>query len=184
MMIKTLVAALIAAGTLSAQAATVALSGSATAAVGQTFTLDVLLLQPFDGERAGDELLAFGMDLSFDASLLRLFGVSLASGWDDDSAFTGLVLSGSAFPGVADGGQTSLALATLSFEVLGAGSTSISLSSDSANDFNHGLLYLTAPTLDVQATHALALSVPEPGSYAMMLAGLGLLSLAVRRRGR
>lgn len=182
MMLKTLVAALIAAGSLAAQAATVSLSGTGSAAVGQTFSLDVLLLQPFDGERAGDELLAFGMDLSFDASLLRLVGVSVAPGWSDDSGFTGVVLSGSAFPGVADAGQASLALATLSFEVLGAGATSISVSGDSATSFDHGLLYLMAPTLDVQATHALALAVPEPGSYAMMLAGLGLLSLAVRRR--
>ena len=96
-MMKTLVAALIAAGTLSAQAATVSLSGTASAAVGQTFTLDVSLLQPFDGERAGDELLAFGMALSYDSSLLKLLGVSLADGWSDDSAFTGLALSGSAF---------------------------------------------------------------------------------------
>jgi len=183
MMIKTLVAALIAAGTFSAQAATVSLSGVASASIGQNFTLNVALLQPFDGERAGDELLSFGMDLSFDTSLLKLLGVSLAPGWDDDSALTGVILSGSAFPGVADADQTSLVLATLSFEVLGAGNTSISLSSDLANNFNHGLLYLAAPTLDVQASHALALSVPEPGSYAMMLAGLGLLSLAVRRRG-
>lgn len=182
MMIKTLVAALIAAGTLSAQAATVSLSGTANAAVGETFTLDVSLLQPFGDERASDELLAFGLTLSFDGSLLKLLGVSLADGWSDDSAFTGLVVSGSAFPGVADAGQTSLALATLSFEVLGSGNASVGVISDSASDFNQGLLYAIAPTLDVQASYALALAVPEPGSYAMMLAGLGLLSLALRRR--
>lgn len=181
-MIKTLVAALLAVSALSAQAATVSLSGSANASVGQHFTLDVALLQPFDGERAGDELLSFGMNVSFDTSLLKLLGVSLASGWTDDSALTGVLLSGSAFPGVADRSQTSLELASLSFEVLAAGSTSISLSGDSANSLNYGLFYAMAPTLDVQTSHALALSVPEPGSYAMLLAGLGLLSLAVRRR--
>lgn len=183
MMIKTLVAALIAVSALSAQAATVSLTGSSSASIGRPFMLDVALLQPFDGERAGDELLAFGMNISFDTHLLKLLGVSLASGWTDDSPFTGMGLSGSAFPGVADGSQASLTLATLSFEVLAAGNAWVSLSSDSANNFNSGLFYALAPTVDVQASHALALSVPEPGSYAMMLAGLGLLSLAVRRRG-
>ena len=152
-----------------------------TATVGQTLLLDVVMQQPFDGERAGDELLAFGLDLSFDATLLRLTGVTPASGWSDDSAFTGLALSGSAFPGVADAGQGALTLATLSFQVLGAGRTAISLFSDSANNFNQGLLYLMSPTLDAQTSHAVTLAVPEPATYGLLLAGLGVLA-AVRRR--
>lgn len=47
-------------GLSSAQAAILSVSGSSAATVGQSFSLEVALLQPFDGERAGDELLAFG----------------------------------------------------------------------------------------------------------------------------
>ncbi len=184
MKIKSALAALLAGLSLSvAQAASISLSGTTTATVGQSFSLDVALLQPFDGERAGDELLAFGMGLSFDTGLLALTGVSLAEGWADDSALTGVVLSGSAFPGVADAGQASLRLATLSFKVLGAGSASIGLFSDyAAGNLNHGLIYLMAPTLDVQAGHSLALSVPEPASLALMLAGLAGVGLMARRQ--
>lgn len=184
MKIKTSIAALLAAlaaASSPAHAATLSLSGSGSATVGQTLMLDVVLQQPFAGERAGDELLAFGLNLSFDTTLLRLSEVTLASGWSDDSAFTGLALSGSAFPGVADAGQASLGLATLSFQVLGAGQTSIRLLSNSAGDFNQGLLYLMSPTLDAQTSHAVTLAVPEPATYAMLLAGLGVLAVLRRR---
>lgn len=179
-----LAASLIGLSALSAQAATVRLDAPGAIQVGQTFSIAVQIDQPFDGAYTGDELLAFGFDLSFDTALLRLVGSTVAVGWDDDSsAFPDVDVAGSAFPGIVDLGQASLQLATLSFEVLAGGNAWVSISTDVANNWNHGLIYFNNDALALNATTHVAGVVPEADTYAMLLAGLGLIGFAVRRRG-
>lgn len=164
--------------------ANVSISTPGTVAVGSSFTAQVAVLAPFAGAYSGDELLAFGFDLDFDHSKLQLTGVQLAAGWDDDSAMlSGVSVAGSHFPGVADAGQSSLALATLTFKVLAEGDVDISVLSDSTTNLNEGLTYAGASNLELLGHTRLTLApVPEPGTLALMGCG-GLLLVLRRRRG-
>jgi hypothetical protein len=155
------------------------ISAPAAVAVGSIFTAQVAVANPFGGNYAGDELLAFGFDLGFDTTKLRLAGVQVAPGFDDDSAFfTDVSVAGSSFPGMGDAGQSSLALATLSFEVLAEGSASIEVLSDSAGNLNEGLTYANGANAELLGRTTLVLTaVPEPASAWLLLAGGTWLTL-------
>ena len=168
---------------LASAAPVVQLSTVGDLTVGSSFVLRVDLDQPFDGLTAGADLLTFGFALSYDTSVLQLSGFTPDAGWDDDSIFLGAgQFGGSHFPGVANTGQASLRLATLTFQVLGAGQTLVDLSSD-PTDFNMGLYYsteLSARPLEASLALPLANSVPEPASALLVLAGLFGLCAARR----
>ncbi len=161
--------------------ANLALSAPRQARVGQFFDVTVAVNSPFAGAYTGDELLGFGFDLGFDTSLLRLDHITVANGWDDNSALLPATdVAGSAFPGLVDAGQSALQLATLSFQVLGQGEVTIGLQSSVADDLNEGLTYASGASVDVFGRTQISL-VPEPGSWAMLSLGAVLLLL---RRGR
>jgi len=163
-------------------AGNVAVAAPLAAAVGTFFTAQVAVNSPFAGAYAGDALLAFGLDVNFDTALLRLSSAAVAPGWDDDTAFfTGISVAGSAFPGVADAGQSRLSLATLSFEVLGQGQASIEVTSNARLSLNEGLTYASGDSVELIGRTVVALNpVPEPATWALMAAGA--LLLALRRR--
>ncbi|MCQ9375496.1 PEP-CTERM sorting domain-containing protein [Methyloversatilis sp. XJ19-13] len=164
---------------LSLAPANVQLSAPTTAGIGATFDVTVALMSPFGGVYGADELLAFGFDLGFDTSLLKLANVSVAAPWDDDSAFFDDVnVAGSVFESITDQGQESLQLATLTFEVLAVGEVFIDIHSNAGN-LNHGLTYLNGENANLFGRTSVAL-VPEPGTWLMM--GAGLLILFLRRR--
>jgi hypothetical protein len=152
--------------------------------VGSIFTAQVAVNNPFAGGYVGDQLLAFGFDLGFDTTKLRLAGVQVAPGFDDDSGFfTDISVAGSSFPGLADAGQTSLALATLSFEVLAEGAASIEVLSDSASNLSEGLTYANGSNAELIGRTSLVLTaVPEPSSAWLLLAGGGWLAWRRQRR--
>ena len=177
MTFKSLTAAtLLAAAASIAQAATIELDTVGTPTVGQSFDVQVRVDDPFQGLPSDEQLLAFGFHLGFDASQLQLDSFTPAAGWEDDSAHLAPdIFSASIFPGVDNAGQGDLLLATLHFDVLQTGTTTVSLATD-AGDFNQGLIFLETDPLAITGSDALTLAspsaVPEPSNMLLMLAGL------------
>jgi PEP-CTERM motif len=177
MTFKSLTAAtLLAAAASIAQAATIELDTVGTPTVGQSFDVQVRVADPFQGLPSDEQLLAFGFHLGFDASQLQLDSFTPAAGWEDDSAHLAPdIFSASIFPGVDNAGQGDLLLATLHFDVLQTGTTTVSLATD-AGDFNQGLIFLETDPLAITGSDALTLAspsaVPEPSNMLLMLAGL------------
>ena len=177
MTFKSLTAAtLLAAAASIAQAATIELDTVGTPTVGQSFDVQVRVDDPFQGLPSDEQLLAFGFHLGFDASQLQLDSFTPAAGWEDDSAHLAPdIFSASIFPGVDNAGQSDLLLATLHFDVLQTGTTTVSLATD-AGDFNQGLIFLETDPLAITGSDALTLAspsaVPEPSNMLLMLAGL------------
>ena len=159
-----------------AQAATIELDTVGTPTVGQSFDVQVRVDGPFQGLPSDEQLLAFGFHLGFDASQIQLDSFTPAAGWEDDSAHLAPdIFSASIFPGVDNAGQGDLLLATLHFDVLHAGMTTVSLATD-AGDFNQGLIFLESDPLAITGSDSLTLvspsAVPEPSNMLMMIAGL------------
>lgn len=169
---------------LPAQAAVTSLSGPTSVLEGQQFSIEVQVDDLF-GHDALDELIAFGFDVaSSNAASIAFVSASVAAPFADDSgSFADTHVAGSVFPGLtAFDVSGPFTLATLTFQALGAGSSLLGVASD-PGDVNEGLVFANAGNLDLSANLAVqVLAVPEPQSYALMLAGLGLL-LARARRG-
>ncbi|WP_020406193.1 hypothetical protein [Hahella ganghwensis] len=143
--------------------------------VGDVFSVDVRLNDPFDGAFSGDVLSGFGFDLMFDSNKLFLAGKNISANWDDDSDFfADTDIAGSNFPGIEDTGQTDLLLGTLYFEVLSAGQLMLQIASDSQASFNQGLFYLSE-VVDFDASVTLqANEVPAPASMGLLILVLGI----------
>ena len=176
MTFKSLTAATLLAAASIAQAATIELDTVGTPTVGQSFDVQVRVDDPFQGLPSDEQLLAFGFHLGFDANQLQLDSFTPAAGWEDDSAHLAPdIFSASIFPGVDNAGQGDLLLATLHFDVLQAGTTTVSLATD-AGDFNQGLIFLETDPLAITGSDTLTLespsAVPEPSNMLLMLAGL------------
>ena len=166
-----------------AHAATVSLTAAGPAKVGEGVDLLISLVDPFGGLPSDEELLSFGFRLSYDTTKLSFGSFTAAAGWDDDSPWLGAgTFGGSSFPGVANGGQTSLLLGTLHFGALQGGLAQIGLITDAGN-LNHGLSYLWSDVQPLNASLNLAVSaVPEPSSALLAALGLGALGVTARRR--
>ncbi|OWQ47781.1 hypothetical protein CDL60_10320 [Roseateles noduli] len=166
-----------------AHAATVSLTAAGPAKVGEGVDLLISLVDPFGGLPSDEELLSFGFRLSYDTTKLSFGSFTAAAGWDDDSPWLGAgTFGGSSFPGVANGGQSSLLLGTLHFDALQGGIAPIGLITDAGN-LNHGLSYLWSDVQPLNASLNLAVSaVPEPTSMLLAALGLGALGFTTRRR--
>jgi hypothetical protein len=156
--------------TAPAAASTVAVSFSPPGGVhgvGDIFTIDWLADIP-------DLVVGWGLDLSFNATVLSLDGVSIGPAWFPILGPEPDDYGGLAFPTSVSGAN--VLLATLSFRALAPGSTAITASFDPLN-FAEGFPLETGQFADVQLTGgAVTVSgVPEPAlalPLALILVGL------------
>lgn len=184
---KSLIAAVLA-GALAAPAWSASLDfvpTSASFAEGSSVSVDVVI----SGLAAGEQLGAFDLVVSFDPAFVGLSAYQLGNQLGDSALFESIDASaGSLAAGRFNLAQISFlwdlttqpaafTLATLTFNGLAAGQTALSFSDVTLGDA------LGAPlAADLGSTLLNVTAVPEPGTSAMLLAGLGLLGLMARRR--
>jgi hypothetical protein len=181
--LRTLSLAALLGAALPASALDVSLAGPASVAVGQNFSVDVVVSGVFDNLNPHDEWIAFGFDVAAD-NLLAWTGASVAAPFDDDSTlFANADMAGSSFPGLGNGDIAEpFTLATLNFTALAPGLANLSVAS-TPGDFNQGLIYMFSNNAHFSAGLAVAV-VPEPSAWALLLAGLGVVGLMVMRLGK
>lgn len=164
-----------------AGAETLSLAGPST--VSGPFDLTVNLTNVFDThDPATDAFVGFGFNVDFDPAILSFVGETTGPLFDDFSGIPGAPVAGLVTPpffflGPGDFTEP-LLLATLHFDVIGSGSTSVSISGDPAVNPNQGLVYLSgedALSASTRVSASAAAGVPEPGT--MVLAGSVLLML-------
>lgn len=145
--------------------------------IGATFTIDIV------GKDFANAIYGGGYDVRFDPTLLRLDKVAVPSFWElgyiEDTPgpidnVTG-TKEGVNFNTLA-GRKGDFTTATLTFTALAGGTSAITLSASSAWPFadDNGEVAVSFKNGTVAA-------VPEPTSVAMVLAGLGLVAMRLRR---
>jgi PEP-CTERM motif len=168
-----------------ARAATVALSGPST--VNGLFDVVVNVTNVFAPPHDTDSFLGYGFDITYDNTVLTYLGETAGPLFTDLTGQPGLgaQVAGFATAILLNPGDfvEPLQLATLHFGVIGAGVSSISISSDPLN-LDQGLIYLNAYDSIAAGTRvtALAAAVPEPGT--LLLGALGIAAIWNRKRKR
>lgn len=155
---------------------------------GDSFSVDLLLADPFSGQHEFDVLFGFGLNFDFDDSLLSLTSVSVGDHWleieNSNTILTALTsdiyLFGLSAADLTDPG--SLALATFEFQTIGAGEAYFSVMPGILSGYDDGAHYFDNGTLPLFGTRVINIQdVPEPTGIVMLLSGLGLL---IRRKAK
>lgn len=180
-----LYSALLGAGTAQAQTI-VAIPSAPVVSVGDLFTIDLVVSGL--GDTVPGTLGTFDLDFMYDPTIMTSYGVTFGGGLD--VLDLGTLFSVLSSPGWINLFQTSFddidtlvalqpdtfTLATLSFKVIGQGTSMLELFANAVGDAE-------GASLPVELGIGSVTAVPEPTAYAMLLAGLGLVALAARRRG-
>ena len=127
--------------------------------------------------------LGWGLDVSFDSSILSLTNVAIGSSWAPSFAPDGDGLVGLAFPFPISGNN--ITLATLTFDTLGSGTSSLD-ASITPLDFTEGIPLLTGgfdtvifTSGSVEVTSSDPTSpnpIPEPSTIVLFASGLAGLA--------
>lgn len=177
---QTLIAAAVTLAAFAAQAQTMSVSSDITnVKIGDSFTLD-LLATGFP-----DKIVGGGYNFSFDASILQLDDITFPASWEfltskgtqAGGTVTDVFFNTFAAPIAGD-----FLTSTLKFTAIGAGTSAITLSE--SVPFPFGNVLEEAVTVTYVGGVVNVAAVPEPGSVALMLAGMGAVGFMTSRRRR
>lgn len=154
------------------------------------FDVTVRLTNVFDvHDPVLDGFVGYGFNVTYDPGVFLLTGETPGAYFDDFSGIPGAQVAGLVsapwfFLGPLDFTEP-LILATLHFDVVGSGSSTIAIAGDPNVDLNQGLIYLSGA--DALSASAEVGAVPEPGSLLLFAGGLlalGLLFSSRKQSGR
>jgi hypothetical protein len=184
---KYLILAVLAFGSVvSANAATLNITpDTQDAVVGNSFSANVV----FDSQGKGLGLGAYNFDFAYDSSRLVFQSATFGSGLDvfglgslqatktSTASINFYELSFDSTADILANQSSAFTLVTLHFTTLATGSSTLGLTGISLADASGADLAFVTNSAQVNVA-----AVPEPESYAMLLAGLGLMGLIARRK--
>lgn len=176
---QTFIATAVALAAFATQAQTVSVNPDVTSVkVGDSFTVDL------NATGFPDKIFGGGYNLSFDTSVLHLDDITFPANWEfavSKGTQAGGNVSDIFFNTFTAPIKGDFLTSTLKFTAIGAGTSAITLS-DSPS-FPFGDEFANAVSVTYQGGSVSVAAVPEPGSVALMLAGMGAVGL-IASRGR